>query len=377
MTLRLTAAALAVALAASSCGCRKQTGSSTSAAPPPREVWLSKEQTSSLGIATPAFEKVETLVKTGGKIAFDESRVAHVFSAATGRVVSISAELGRIVKKGDALAVVQSADVSAATSDLAKADADATAAGRDFARKKLLFDQHAASRADYDAAEDAVRRAHAERQRASQRVQLLKVGASDLVSSGFLVRSPIAGEVIARSVTPGMEVQGQYNGGGAAELFTVGDIDSVWLVADIFELDLPHVHAGEQVRVRSIAYPGKQFEGRVDWVASSLDPVTRVARTRCRFPNPGHELAPEMAMTVEIVTGATDALVVPSEAVMQLGDEHIVFVDRGAAPGGRERFEAVRVGAESLPNARTRIVSGLTVADRIVTQHAILLTGAL
>jgi cobalt-zinc-cadmium efflux system membrane fusion protein len=104
--------------------------------------------------------------------------------------------------------------------------------------------------------------------------------------------------VIARSVNPGAEIQGQYGGGTALELFTVGELDSVWLLADVFEMDLGRVQKGAPVSIKVVAYPDRTFSGQVDYITGTLDPATRTARVRCAVPNPARELKPEMYATV-------------------------------------------------------------------------------
>ena len=359
-------------------GCTHASAKEEAVTPPSREVWLTANQAGTFASEPVKTEPLDAQVRTSGKIVFDEARVAHVFSAATGRVVKIDAQLGQKVKKNEALAVLRSPDVGAATSDLAKANADVAAAQRDYDRKKGLFDQHAAPQSDVDAAEDAYRKAQAETYRAKQRTDLLEVGSVDVTSS-FVVRSPIDGEVIAKTISPGVEVQGQYNGGTAPELFTIGDIASVWLTADVYELDMPLVNVGAKIRATTVAYPGRVFEGTVDWVSKTIDPQTHAARMRCRLDNPDRALVPEMTLSVDVAFGSSSSVVVPTAAVTRLADENVVFVDRGDTTTGplRHRYLAMRVDVRTLPDGRTRILRGVNEGDKIVTKNAILLAGML
>ena len=89
-----------------------------------------------------------------------------------------------------------------------------------------------------------------------------------------------------RNINPGIEVQGQYSGGATQELFTIGEIDKVWVLADLYEMDLARVQVGAPAAVTVVAYPDKVFEGKVDWVSGMLDPTTRTAKVRCTFDNP-------------------------------------------------------------------------------------------
>jgi len=93
-------------------------------------------------------------------------------------------------------------------------------------------------------------------------------------------------------------VEGQYSGGTALELFTVGDLDSVWVVGDVHEMDLGRVKAGTACLVTVVSYPGRVFRGRADWLSDMLDPVTHTAKVRCQIANPDRALKPEMFATV-------------------------------------------------------------------------------
>src|SRR5205814_3047194 len=130
-------------------------------------------------------------------------------------------------------------------------------------RKKDLLEVKACTASEYERAEDSYRTAKAEHARAEQKAKLFRNGGVDLVSQGYALTSPIDGEVISRSLHPGVEVQGQYGGGSAVELFTVGELEKVWVMADVYESDLARVAVGANVVVNVVAYPGKTFTGTV------------------------------------------------------------------------------------------------------------------
>jgi len=221
-------------------------------------------------------------------------------------------------------------------------------------------------------------KAKAEMERARQKARLFGGSSAESVTQGFTLRAPIDGEVIARNVNPGAEVQGQYGGGTAVELFTIGELDQVWVFADIFEMDLARVHQGAAVTVKAIAYPDEVFTGKVDWIAGALDPISRTARIRCTIPNPRRELKPEMYVTVSIAVVGPSVAALPRTAVLRIADQTAVFVASGATPDGRLKFirRIVAInedqGADYLP-----IVRGLAPGDRIVTTGATLLSGML
>ncbi|MBS2025336.1 MAG: efflux RND transporter periplasmic adaptor subunit, partial [Deltaproteobacteria bacterium] len=288
--------ALALILIASlAVACKAHEAPPAAPAHPEGEAWLTAAQLESGQIELTQAKVVDlpTEITTSGRITFDDLRVAHVFSPVTGRVAGILAQPGQHVSAGQALAVIDSPDVGAALADLQKAKADSTAAAHELQRQHELADAGAGTPRDLEQAEDNAAKAKAEEARAQARMKLLR-GAGEGGSERFTLRSPIAGEVIARAVNPGVEVQGQYGGGQAVELFTVGSSDLVWVVADVYEMDLPRVSERAPVRVTVPSFPHDHWDGHIEQVAGALDPATRTARVRATLKNPRHELRPEM-----------------------------------------------------------------------------------
>ncbi len=321
-------------------------------------------------------QPTDDVVLTAGRIAFDDQRVSHVYSPVSGRVARIDAQLGQAVKKGDALASIESPDIGIASSDFGKAQADLVAAEHDYERQQLLWTSKATSQSQLEQSEDGYRKAKAELERARAKAYLLRAGGTDAVTQTYTVRAGIDGEVIARAANPSAEIQGQYSGGTAVEIFTIGSLDRVWLLTDVFEMDLARVKIGTPVTVRVVAYPDKEFRGTVDWVAGALDPTTRTARVRCTLENGDREhlLKPEMYATVELHVDARKALAVPRSAILRLGETPVVFVHAATDGDGRLRFERRAVKVDEGESQRwVPVVRGLAKGERIVTSGGILL----
>jgi cobalt-zinc-cadmium efflux system membrane fusion protein len=361
-------------------GCRSAPASQAEARPAKGEIWLSSQQIQDARVKLAAVEprREDDELAVTGKVAFDDLRVSHVFSPVTGKVTRILADPGQPVKKGAALALIQSPDVGIAFADLGKARAELLAAERDFRRQRELYDAHACAERELEAAEDNFEKARAEMERARQKARLFRAGDADAVTQEFTLRAPIDGEVIARNVNPGAEVQGQYAGGAAVELFTVGKLDRLWVVADVFEMDLGRIELGAPVRIQVLAYPDQVFAGAVDWISGTLDPLSRTARVRCSIQNRGRELKPEMYATARIgVTGGA-VLALPRTAVLRLADQNIVFVADGDTTDRRRRFLRrvveldERRGGDLVP-----ILRGLSPGELVVTSGSILLSGML
>jgi cobalt-zinc-cadmium efflux system membrane fusion protein len=371
---------LAIALVGAAQGCEHQPSRKMSADPPLGEIWLWQDQVSAAKLIVEPLspQPVGGLVVTSGRVAFDDLKVAHVMSPVTGRVSRIEAQPGQRVKKGDTLAVIESPDVGSAFSDLAKAQADSISAEKDFNRQKELFDVHAGSQRDLEAAQGNYSKAKAELQRASKKAQLLRAGGASSGGQSYTLRAPIGGEVIARNVNPGAEVQGQYSGGTVLELFTIGELDTVWVMADLFEMDLGRVKQGTECLVKVVAYPARVFKGIADWVSDTLDPATRTAKVRCKLDNADRALKPEMYATSALAVDQQRTLALPRSAILHLGDQTMAFIDLGKAPDGRLRFERRPVSVnEELGGDFLPVVRGISAGERVVTSGAILLSGML
>jgi cobalt-zinc-cadmium efflux system membrane fusion protein len=375
------------ALALATLGCHESASALGASGPqiPPGQVWLTPAQVAQakIEVAPVGEHVVEDTLLTSGTIMLDDLRSGHVFSPVTGRVVKIVAQLGQHVKAGDALAVIESPDIGSAVSDVNKAQADLIAAEHDLRRKRDLFAQKAMSAADVEASEDAERNAKAELERARQKEFLLHQGNVDAVSQTYTLTSPIEGEVLLRNISPGIEVQGMYSGGAGnncipgmnsllscGELFTVGELDKVWVLGDLYEVDLARVHVGATARVTTVAFPDQVFEGKVDWISGSLDPNTKTAKVRCTFDNPDGKLRPMMYTRVAISVDQRNALAIPKNAVVRLGEYKVVFV-QVSETDGQVRFERLPIDIdEAQQTDYVEVRHGVDVGQKVVVNGA-------
>jgi len=372
----ITAACLSVA------GCSRSNAAESTVAIPPGQIWLSDAQMLEAKIKIEPLDEqdVDDVVVTSGKVTFDDVRVSHVFSPVSGRITRIDAKPGQRVKKGEVLAILESPDVGIASSDLHKAEADRIAAEHDLQRQRELLAAHATSQRDYEQSEDAFRKAKAEVERAMQKVRLFRGGVEN-VTQAFAIRSEIEGEVISRNVSPGIEVQGQYGGGTAVELFTVGELDRVWVIADVYEMDTGRVKVGSKVNIKLFAAPNRVIPATIEWVAGTLDPLTRTTKVRCVIDNPDRTLKPEMYATLLISVDEHRAVAVRRSAIVRLGEQMAVFAEKEKSSDGRHVFVKVAVAVDESEGGQWVSVlhgpdKGLTKGSRIVTEGGILLTGS-
>jgi cobalt-zinc-cadmium efflux system membrane fusion protein len=329
-------------------------------------------QDGQLTVAAVREETIAGALVAQGRVAFDDLRVAHIYSPVTGRITRILVEPGQRVKKGAALCTIESPDLGQAVADVAKARAALSQSTSDRKRQQELAPVGGTSQRDLESAENAFRQDSAELERAIAKAQLLGAGATQT----YTLRAPIAGEVIGRAANPGLEVQGQYSGGQPVELFTIGELDRVWAIVDVYQDDLSRVRKGAPIEVHAVAFPGRAFTGTIEWISGALDANTHTAKVRCSIDNPNLLLRAEMSATALISTSAERVLAIPRSAIVRLGDQPIVFVESGQAPNGARLFERRPVVLdETADGAIVPVLHGLKPGEPIVTAGSAVLLG--
>jgi len=279
------------------------------------------------------------------------------------------------VKKGDVLAILSSPEIGRVEAELTEAKADLAMTTQDAQRQRELFAAHAASQRDLEKAEDARAQAKAEYDRARLKAQLLTSSDADVASQRYTLRASIDGEVVARAVSPGLEVAGAYDGGAATELFTLGRTDPIWVVADVYEVDLDRVHLGTKMSVQVVARPNETNACTVDWISGALDPASHTAKVRCTLPNADGALRPEMYATVALSVDPHRALAVPRSSIVRLGDQTFAFVEAGEE-NGNVRFVRMPVTAdEEASGPWVPVTQGVEQGMTIVGAGAVLLSG--
>ena len=351
-------------------GCSDRKGDPGAEAPPP--VTVEYEQDVSVvkvdhperfPLATASAHETTAQLIVTGTVSPDISRSVPVISIATGRVVEIHARLGDSVIKGQLLLRVQSADISAAFSDYRKAIADEQLIRTQWERSKLLYDKGAISLNDLQVAQDAEDKAKVDVENTRERLRVL--GADiDHPTAIVDVRAPVSGVITDQQVTNAAGVAGL----GSPNPFTISDLSYVWILCDVYENDLPHVHVGETAEIRLNAYPSQTFTGRVSNVLPILDPTIRTAKVRIEVRNPG-------MMRVGMFVTATfrgqkkeTHTVVPAAAILHLHDRDWVYI-----PDGERKFRRVNVVAgASLSNNSQEVISGIQPGQRVVTNALVL-----
>ncbi len=318
-----------------------------------------------VGAPQPAF------VPLTARLVWNDDVTVRVFTPFAGIVRRLLVDINQPVTRGAPLAEIQSSDFGQAQADARKAGSDFRRTQQNLERARDLFEHGAAPRKDLEAAEADFASAQAEKERAETRLAIYGATATS-VNQVFLLPSPLDGILVERNVTPGQEVRPDQMLANVpqftAPLFTITDPTRLWVWLDVTEAQLPLVHKGQELRVRSKAFPGQEFKGTLELVGDSLDPVTRTVRARGIVENPSGILKAELYVTVEVPDAVPLSLQVPSKAVFLRDNQYYVFVERGA---GQYQRQAVRLGSER--EGKVAVLDGLKQGQRLVTEGCLLL----
>jgi cobalt-zinc-cadmium efflux system membrane fusion protein len=361
------AAALATAVAAAACGCNKPKDEPATA-----EISETARDFVKVDPGSPRldFIKVEVVrasdgasrITLPGKVTFDEDRTQRVASPIDGRAISLLVKVGDKIKAGQPLLDLSSPRVGELQADAQKAVSDLGVSQKSIERVHKLKADGAVSEKEVAQVEGDYMKAKSDFARAAAQLKALGISASD-PTVNVALRAQIPGVVVERNVLAGQEIRAD----SALPLLTISNLDTVWVVADAYEQDLGMVEEGARVTIRVPAYPDATFSGTVKHVGDVVDPVTRTVKVRCITDNPGHRLKPEMYAKVDVETLKPSKFIqVPAKAILNDGDKTMVIV---ATEGNAFRARRVQIGPEV--DDSVRIVSGLSVGEKIVTAGAI------
>jgi cobalt-zinc-cadmium efflux system membrane fusion protein len=355
-------------------------GASVTPAPPPPTAAgafrLSDEQLKSMTIEPIADQPFHSEEVTDGKIAYNADTVTPVFSPYSGRVTRLLAPLGAVVRQGQGLFELQASEFAQAQSDLLSAAAQVKLTSSSEQRRHAQYDAHAGSLQDWQQSQNDL--AAAQASLASVRNRLRILGRSDsqidaTLSNGspdaqVAAVAPISGVVVDRQIGPGQFL----TAGSSTPVYTIADLSTVWLVANVREAQASHVHVGQSVAVHVLAVPDREFDARLSYVAASVDPASRRLTVHAVLDNSEHLLKPEMFASFTIAT-STDSIApaVPQQAVIFEGSQARVWVMQGAHDAAVRR---VTLGRAQRGNYE--VLQGLKSGDRVVTRGALFIDRA-
>jgi cobalt-zinc-cadmium efflux system membrane fusion protein len=356
-----------------------------------------KEQWASLKVTPVEAMTFRTELVTDGTISYNEDLATPVFSPYSGRVARLVAKLGDVVKKGDPLLAVEATEfvqaqndfaAGIATLDTARAQLDLGEASEKRQHELYLAKAGALkdwrqSEADLATARNNLRSAQTAVAAARNRLRILGKSDAEIaaleaapqqtkMSPVAVVGAPIAGTVTQRQVGLGQFIT-SASAGASNPVYTVSDLSTVWLVANVRETDAPLLRVGQPVEVEALAYPGRTFKARLAWIAPAVDGTTRRLPVRAEVANPGGALKPMMFASFHIVTGdPVTAPGVPQSAIVYQGENARVFVARD---DGAVELRTVRTGRTHA--GMIEVSSGLRAGEKIVTSGTLFIDRAI
>jgi len=327
----------------------------------------------------PAVERVFTIQREAvGNIDFNQEMSVPVFPPVQGKIITLFARVGDDVKKETPLYTIDSPDLAQAGSSLMAAAGVLNLTTRVLERDKQLYETQGVSQKELDQATSDQQAAEGAVKAAREAVRIFgktdedmdRIIAERKIDPVLVVRSPISGRVTARNAAPGLLAQP----GNAPAPYTLADISTMWMLANVAESDFPFLRLGEKVDVTVKAYPGRVFRATIVTIGESVDPTTHRISVRSAIPDPKHELRPGMFATFVIHTGqAVRSVAVPLNGVLREGDGTMtvwVTTDRK-----RLVKRTVKVGLQQ--DGFAQILEGLRPGEPVATEGALFLSNAL
>jgi Cu(I)/Ag(I) efflux system membrane fusion protein len=328
-------------------------------------VILDARKQSLLGLKTVAVTRApfETSIRTTGRVASDERRVHHVHTRYEGFVEHVTADFtGKYVTKGEVLALIYSPELYAT-------------------QQEYLLALKASRTLGPSGVPSVSQGGHDLLDAARQRLLLWEITPADIAEiekrgepiHAMPVYAPISGYVTGRTAYHGMKVM------PADTLFDILDLSSVWVLADVYEYELPRLSLGEKATMTLSYWPGRSWSGTVTYIYPSVDEKTRTVKVRAEVDNPKGELKPEMFADVTIHARPRTVLQVPDDAIMESGTRNIVFISEGEGKlvprevsvgdhgsgvveirGGLKEGDVVVLGANFLVDSESRLKAAIS-----------------
>lgn len=318
-------------------------------------VIISSERRQVLGVRSEDVKKTRLAhrIRTVGRVAVDERRLRHIHTKFDGYVEHLYVDYtGKLVRRGERLLSIYSPELVAT-------------------QQEYLLAHRAQARLAGSAVRSAAQGSVDLHEAARQRLLLWDIRPADIeklekagqVTRTLDVYADIGGYVVQKMAYQGMRVT------PADTLYDIADLSHLWVLADVYEYNLPSLALGTEGHVEVASIPGKHWKGNVTYISPTVEERTRTIKVRLEVDNAAGELKPDMYADVFLHVDLGDGLVVPDGAVINAGDRRLVFLDRGE---GRFEPREVKLGIK-VNGSGVQVLSGLAEGDRVVTSANFLL----
>ncbi|WP_299824428.1 efflux RND transporter periplasmic adaptor subunit [uncultured Pontibacter sp.] len=326
----------------------------------PSEFCLSDTLSSMIKVDTASIQEVHSSLNLSGKVTFEDQKVFKIFPLVGGHVVQVKAELGDYVQKGQTLAVIKSGEVADFEEQMMTAKTNLLLAQKNLDVTQDMFDAGLVSERDLVMAKQEKQNAEAGLKRIKKIFSIYSIGNG----SEYVIKAPAAGFIVEKKVNTDMQVRPD----NADNLFTISNMNAIWILANVYETDIAKVKMGYEAEVTALSYPGKVFKGKIDKMFNVLDPDTRVMKVRVRLDNADFELKPEMFANVTVRYPENRTLLsIPADAVVMEKSRKYVTVYRK-----RCDIETREVQLYQTSGGRAYVLSGLKEGEQVVSNYPLL-----
>ncbi|MEO8333420.1 MAG: efflux RND transporter periplasmic adaptor subunit [bacterium] len=338
-----------------------------------REVTVTPEQSARIRVAAVEISSYRPSIQTTGTVAFNGDRSTQVLAPVSGPITKIFVNPGSVVRRGEPLALVTSPDFATAMSAYRKAQSAYRNLQNIAELDEKLFKNDAIARRELEQAQTDAAGAAADRDAAIEQMRALGVDEATITAVrenratttlSAVIRAPIGGTVVEKLVNPGQLIQA-----GSTQTFTIADLSTMWVMANVFESELAGVAAGQEATVVTAAQTAP-IAGRVAYVASLVDPASKATAVRVLVSNPRDILKRDMLVDVSIkASQGRNGIVIPVSAVLR-DDQNLPFVYL-AIPNNKFVRRPITIGPRI--GEQYEIKAGLSTGERIVVDGSLFL----
>jgi cobalt-zinc-cadmium efflux system membrane fusion protein len=310
-------------------------------------------------------EPVKTSLKLIGKITPDEDKLVEIYPLVGGNVMEVNVELGDYVEKGKVLAVIRSGEVADYERQMIDAQSDVIVAQKNLKIAEDLYESKLNSDKDVIGAHKELEKAVARQQQLEEIFRIYGLGHK----SEYIIKAPISGFVIEKSINRDMQLRSDK----ADNIFTIAQINDVWVTAFVYETDISIIKTGMTAYVQTLSYPDKIFEGKVDRIFNILDPETKTMKARIKLKNPDYALKPEMNATITLrYKEEKEMLAIPSSSIIFDMNKNYVVVFKDKFNIGIREVEVYKEH-----NGTSYIRSGLEENEIVISKNQLFIYDAL
>lgn len=299
------------------------------------------------------------IINLTGKVTYNQDEVVKVFPLVGGHIETVKVELGDYVKKGQVLAIIRSGDLVDLEQQAIAARSDLSVAQKNLQVAEDMTKSGLSSQKELVASKEQVEISKAEVNRVAERRKIL--GAAGSI---YTVKAPNSGFIVEKNAATGMEMRSD----DPENLFTISNLDKVWVMANVYESDIAKIHLGQETKITTISYPDKVYTGKIDKVFNTLDPLNKTMKVRIQLTNADFQLKPEMFASIVVEYGGNETgLAVNSKAVIFDNNQNYVLLKSG------KDIVAKQIIIKKVVGDKTFVQSGLAAGQLAIIENQLTL----